>query len=100
MKKKNTFIKSVFRVSAFIFLLFTSEIIFGQSQVTVSLNSQNTGVELPSDFVGLSYEMQRLLPDENGIYYFRATNKPFSIYLKHWELRVCELAEIPLTVQP
>ncbi|MBN2180425.1 MAG: hypothetical protein JW715_00820 [Sedimentisphaerales bacterium] len=42
--------------------------------ITVKVNTKNPGTEISPDTVGLSYEASRLLPDENGIYYFRPDN--------------------------
>src|ERR1039458_6401419 len=46
-----------------------------QSPVSVVLDPQNPGAEIPSDFVGLSFEMQRVLADTNGNHFFNATNQ-------------------------
>jgi hypothetical protein len=46
-----------------------------QSPVSVVLDPQNPGAEIPSDFVGLSFEMQRVLADTNGNHFFSATNR-------------------------
>ena len=46
-----------------------------QSVVSVMLDPQNAGREIPADFVGLSFEMQRVLADTNGNHYFSAENK-------------------------
>ena len=42
--------------------------------VTVILETQKPGPEIASDFVGLSFEMQRLLADTNGWHFFSAEN--------------------------
>ena len=44
--------------------------------VAVRIDSKNPGAEIPADFVGLSFEMQRVLADTNGWHYFSATNQP------------------------
>ena len=46
-----------------------------QSQIGVTLNPQNPGAEIPADFVGLSFEIQRVLADTNGNHFFSAENK-------------------------
>lgn len=46
-----------------------------QSPIGVVLDSQHPGAEIPSDFVGLSFEMQRVLPDTNGNHFFSADNR-------------------------
>jgi hypothetical protein len=45
------------------------------SPVTVSVASES-GPAIPDDFAGLSFEMEKVLPDANGGYYFSPTNKP------------------------
>jgi hypothetical protein len=49
---------------------------FAQSPVTVKVDARAHGVEIPSDFSGLSFETSNLLPDKNGVYLFSAENKP------------------------
>jgi hypothetical protein len=39
------------------------------------LDPQNPGAEIPSDFAGLSFEMQRVLPDTNRNHFFSADNQ-------------------------
>jgi hypothetical protein len=46
-----------------------------QSSIGVELDPQNPGAEIPGDFVGLSFEMQRVLSDTNGNHFFSAENK-------------------------
>ncbi|HEV2696225.1 MAG TPA: glycosyl hydrolase family 79 C-terminal domain-containing protein [Verrucomicrobiae bacterium] len=47
-----------------------------QNTVAVRLDLSNVGAQIPADFVGLSFEMQRVLADTNGWHYFSATNRP------------------------
>ena len=42
--------------------------------ITVKINTKNPGIEISPETVGLSYEASQLLPDENGVYYFRPDN--------------------------
>jgi len=58
--------------------LFTVLGISCQAQVPVQLELglQPAGAEIPADFVGLSFEMQRVLPDTNGSHFFSPENKP------------------------
>ena len=42
--------------------------------ITVKVNTKNPGIEISPETVGLSYEASRLLPDENGVHYFRPDN--------------------------
>ena len=43
---------------------------------TVTVGSLAPGVVIPADFAGVSMEIQILLPDKEGKYYFSAENKP------------------------
>jgi len=47
-----------------------------QSPVQIAIAPQNPGVAVPTDFLGLSFEMQRVLADTNGWHYFSARNQP------------------------
>lgn len=42
--------------------------------IQMVVNYQQKGVNIPSDYVGLSYETKMILPDENGKYYFTPSN--------------------------
>lgn len=46
-----------------------------QSPVTIQLSPQKSTAAIPADFVGLSFEMQYVLPDTNGNHFFSAKNK-------------------------
>jgi hypothetical protein len=46
-----------------------------QLSIGVALDPQHPGAEIPKDFVGLSFEMQRVLADTNGNHFFSAENK-------------------------
>jgi len=58
-----------------IVLFFLSSVIFSQSIVTIVIDTKHSGEEIPSDFIGLSFEMERLLPDKKGNYFFSKDNK-------------------------
>lgn len=45
-------------------------------QAVVSVNTRRPGAEIPPDFSGVSCETSRLLPDTNGVRYFRPDNRP------------------------
>jgi len=47
-----------------------------QSPVVVNLKPQQTGRAVAPDFVGLSFEMQYVLPSTNGAHFFSTKNKP------------------------
>jgi hypothetical protein len=44
------------------------------ANVTVVVDSANPGAVVPDDYTGLSYEIQLLLPQKDGSYYFSASN--------------------------
>jgi hypothetical protein len=44
--------------------------------VTVTLDPTKTGSAIPEGFLGLSFEMEKALPDANGDYFFRSDNTP------------------------
>ena len=46
-----------------------------QTTVGVRIDPQNPGAEIPADFVGLSFEMQRVLADTNGYHFFSPGNR-------------------------
>lgn len=60
-------------IAAWLFALFA---ICGRAQLSVGvvLDPQHPGAEIPADFAGLSFEMQRVLADTNGNHFFSATN--------------------------
>ncbi len=46
------------------------------SPVTITLDAQHPGAAIAPDFSGLSFEVSILLPNENGVRYFRPDNLP------------------------
>ena len=44
--------------------------------VTLSVATTQPGITIPADALGVSYETSRMLPDENGVHYFRPDNLP------------------------
>ena len=70
--KPKFFLLIVFFAIVFIFF---SPALFSQSKVSLSIDTKNAGEEISSDFIGLSFEMERLLPDKNGNYFFSKNNK-------------------------
>jgi hypothetical protein len=53
-----------------------------QSPVIVQVNPAAPGASITPDFVGLSFEMQRVLPDTNGNHFFSAVNRPLIAMFK------------------
>lgn len=49
---------------------------FAQSPVTLTVDTKAAGIPIPDDFAGLSFEMQYVLPDTNGAYFFSPKNRP------------------------
>jgi hypothetical protein len=47
-----------------------------ESLVTISVDAKNPGAAIPPDYSGLSFEVSILLPNENGVRYFRPDNLP------------------------
>ncbi|HEV2435288.1 MAG TPA: glycosyl hydrolase family 79 C-terminal domain-containing protein [Verrucomicrobiae bacterium] len=47
-----------------------------QSPVTVTIDTKAPGTAIPDDFAGLSFEMQYVLPNTNGTYFFSPKNRP------------------------
>jgi hypothetical protein len=47
-----------------------------ESPVTITLDPQHPGAVIAPDFSGLSFEVSILLPNENGVRYFRPDNLP------------------------
>jgi hypothetical protein len=66
--------KPAFRLALLCFLAATITAMAGPV-VTIRLEPPKPGAEVSPDFVGLSFEMQRVLADTNGNHFFSATNK-------------------------
>ena len=52
------------------------------TSVTVKLGDSSSGISNPTEFSGLSFEVERLIPAPNGLHYFRATNEPLVALFK------------------
>jgi len=46
-----------------------------EAALTLHIDTQHPGAEIPSDFAGLSFEMETLLPGKDGSRYFAESNK-------------------------
>jgi len=53
-----------------------------QLPVKIALDLQPPGREIPADFLGLSFEMERVLPDTNGNHFFSPENQPLAATFK------------------
>ena len=56
-------------------LLLCSMVAHAQSPVTITLDTKS-GPLISQDFAGLSFEMEKVLPDASGGYFFSPTNQP------------------------
>src|ERR1700734_3302578 len=72
-----------------LFFLFLAGIVFAPvisrgagSPVTISVDTKSSGAAFSADFPGLSFEVATLLPNQDGIRYFRPDNLPL-IHLFH-----------------
>ena len=45
-----------------------------ESPVTISVDTKNPGPAIPQDFTGLSFKVLQLLPNADGVHYFRPDN--------------------------
>ena len=59
-----------------------SPLAFAQSPVTVVLDPNRPASTMQHDFIGLSFEIEKVLPDANGRYFFSSTNKPLVALFK------------------
>ena len=54
----------------------TADLSAAESPMTISVDVKNPGAAIAPDFSGLSFEVSILLPNENGVRYFRPDNLP------------------------
>ena len=75
MKKNQALFSGIFLVA--LLLLAQVQLAFGaEADVTLTPDTKNPGITIPEDFSGLSFEVSILLPNENGVHYFRPDNLP------------------------
>lgn len=60
---------------------------WGQAPITITVDPQAPGRMISPDFIGLSFEMQMVLPDRQGGYYFSPTNRPLIAVFKTLGIR-------------
>jgi hypothetical protein len=53
-----------------------------ESSVTVTLDPKSPGAAIPVEFSGLSFEIEKLLPDASGTYFFSPKNQPLVALFK------------------
>ena len=70
--------KQVFLIAIFVSLQWW----LAAEPVTISVNTLQSGPAIPADSLGLSYETSLMLPDAQGIHYFRPDNKPLVALFK------------------
>jgi hypothetical protein len=63
-------------VVVFILALTVAGWLRAQSPLTISVDTKHPAAAIPADYAGLSFELSQLLPDENGVHYFRPDNQP------------------------
>ncbi|HTR43514.1 MAG TPA: hypothetical protein VMH87_18025 [Pseudomonadales bacterium] len=69
--------KTIFlRAARFASTLALAGSLSAQSQITISVDAKKSGAAITPDFSGLSFELSQLLPDDNGVHYFRPDNQP------------------------
>ena len=79
--------KQLFVCLCFTVLFLLTFNVLASEPVTVLVNTGNPGDKIPDDALGLSYETFEILPDENGVYYFRPDNKPLITLFKTLGIR-------------
>jgi hypothetical protein len=84
MKNVTSFLKTFAVIIATTAISPFSEPVLAQSPVTVTLNPKELakGISTPPEFIGLSFEIEKVLPDGNGKYYFSPENKPLIAMFK------------------
>jgi hypothetical protein len=84
MKKMTSFLKKVAMILVATATYLLSGQVLAQSPVTVTLNPKElaSGAAVSPEFIGLSFEMEKVLPDGNGKYYFSPENKPLIAMFK------------------
>jgi hypothetical protein len=63
-------------------ILFPPAFTLAAEPVTVFVNALQPGAEVSRNVLGLSYETSLILPDTNGVHYFRPDNKPLVTVFK------------------
>jgi hypothetical protein len=58
-----------------------------QSPVTITLDPKAPGAAIPPEFSGLSFEMEKMLPDQQGAWFFSPTNQPLLTLFKTLGIR-------------
>src|SRR5579863_9838002 len=74
MNKQAAILKTVL-LSLIAFCLW-SRVALASSSVEIALDPKSPGATIPSDFIGLSYEMSLVGAATNGGYFFSPANKP------------------------
>ena len=52
-----------------------AHVLYSQSKVEIKIDLSERGINIPEDFIGLSFEMEKVLPDISGKYFFSPSNK-------------------------
>ncbi|MGD0260906.1 MAG: hypothetical protein ABSD29_13905 [Verrucomicrobiota bacterium] len=59
--------------------------------VTITLDPKAPGTAVAAEFSGLSFEMEKMLPDQQGAYFFSPTNQPLLTLFKTLGIRSLRL---------
>ncbi|MGA2061648.1 MAG: hypothetical protein ABSG67_14280 [Thermoguttaceae bacterium] len=84
MNKTTSFLKKVVMILVATATYLFSGLVLAQSPLTITMNPRDLekSVNIPPEFLGLSFEMEKVLPDGNGKYYFSPENKPLIAMFK------------------
>jgi hypothetical protein len=78
-RMKKMFARTIYTRGLVLTLATLSAIAFAKATdvaVAISVDASHPGAVISPDFAGFSYEVKMLMPDANGVHYFRADNKP------------------------
>src|SRR5580692_5062966 len=75
MIQRNSFYGKSWVFLVVLALELTASCSFAQSPVSITINPSSAGAEIAPDYLGLSFEMQRVLPDTNGNHFFSPGNR-------------------------
>ena len=75
LEKSCVIVMTTFRTFSTGLLCLLAGAVFAQPPVTITVDTKAPGHIIPEDYLGVSYEMQGVLPDTNGVHLFRPGNK-------------------------
>src|SRR5690349_3824541 len=86
-RSKSVSLISIAQVLAASCCLLLASLTDAQPKATVTIDPAGESIAIPADFLGLSFEMQDVLPDANGNYKFSPDNKPLLATFKALGIR-------------